>query len=515
MKKQWQSGLIIIVLLLLAGINCTVSGQAAKRPNIIFILSDDHAYQAMSAYSKELAVTPNIDRIANEGARFDNFFVTNSICGPSRATLLTGKFSHKNGFKTNRANVVFDNTQETFATVLSQNDYQTAWIGKWHLHSLPKGFDYWKILPGQGSYYNPDFIGPKNDTVRYEGYVSDKITEFSIEWLNQRQKDKPFVLVMGEKATHRSWLPDLEDLGAYDDINFPIPATFYDEYETRIAAQNQDMTIDKTLRLKEDLKIDVDYEKSWDYRRFTPEQEKIFKGYYQDKISKEFHDKNLSGKALAEWKYQRYLKDYLATARSMDRNIGKMLDFLDEKGLAENTIVIYTSDQGFYMGEHGWFDKRFMYEQSMRTGMVMRYPGVIAPGTVIKNAGTNIDWAPTILDITGVKPPAFMQGKSLLPLVKGKNVNKPVKRDLYYHYYEYPDAHNVAPHFGIRSDRYKLIRFYGPQQYWEFFDLETDPMELNNIYGQKKYSQLIEDHKKRLKRLIENYQDDEAAALFN
>jgi len=515
MQKNIQAGIFIFLLLCLSGIQNKAAAQTSKRPNIVFILSDDHAYQTMSTYGSKLAVTPNIDRIANEGARFDNFFVTNSICGPSRATLLTGKFSHKNGFKTNRSNVVFDNSQETFATLLAGHNYQTAWIGKWHLHSLPKGFDFWKILPDQGSYYNPDFINQKNDTIRYEGYVSDKITDFSLDWLNSRDKEKPFVLVVGEKATHRSWLPDLQDLGVYDDIDFPLPDTFYDEYEGRPAASKQDMSIETTLRLKEDLKIDVDYENSWDYKRFTPAQLEVFKGYYQDKISKEFHDKKLTGKALTEWKFQRYLKDYLATARSMDRNIGKILDYLDEENLAENTIVIYTSDQGFYMGEHGWFDKRFMYEQSMRTGMVMRYPGVIKPGTVIKSSGTNIDWAPTILDATGVKIPGSMQGKSLLPLVNAQASTKGNQRDLYYHYYEYPDHHSVPPHFGIRSDRYKLIRFYGPETYWEFFDLEKDPMELRNIYTDKKYSKIIDNHKVRLKKLIQQYDDEEAAALIN
>lgn len=513
MLRSIQKSISCLALLFLASL--TLYAQTTKKPNVVFILSDDHAYQTMSAYSQKLAVTPNIDRIAKEGARFDNFFVTNSICGPSRATLLTGKLSHKNGFMTNSKKVRFDSSQVTFATLLQQTDYQTAWIGKWHLHSLPKGFDYWKVLPDQGSYYNPDFINQQEDTVRYEGYISDLITDFSLEWLDKREKDKPFVLVVGEKATHRSWLPDLQDLGAYDAIDFPLPANFYDTYATRTAASKQDMTIDKTLKLREDLKIDVDYERDWDYKRFTPEQLKVFKGYYQDKISKEFHEKKLTGKALVEWKYQRYLKDYLATAKSMDRNIGKILDYLDENQLTENTIVIYTSDQGFYMGEHGWFDKRFMYEESMRTGMLMRYPKAIKPGTVVKQTGTNIDWAPTILDATGTAIPKEIQGQSLLPLVTKNGKATTAKRDLYYHYYEYPQPHRVAPHFGIRSDRYKLIRFYGPDKYWEFFDLQADPSESKNVYGEAKYAKLIDDHKQRLKVLIEQYDDQEAAALLD
>ncbi|HMR20200.1 MAG TPA: sulfatase-like hydrolase/transferase, partial [Sphingobacterium sp.] len=404
---------LIAILLCTAGCDTQKNSAAKKtneRPNIIFIFSDDHTNNAIGAYGSRLAKTPHIDRIAAEGAIFHNFFVTNSICGPSRASLLTGKYSHVNGFLDNQDNK-FDINQFVFSRLLSQSGYQTAWIGKWHLGTLPGDtFDYWNILPGQGFYFNPNFINPNNDTVRFEGYVTDVITQLSTDWLDTRDKDKPFFLVMGEKATHREWLPDIQDLGAYDDVEFPLPETFYDDYTSRIAAGHQDMSISETMRLGIDLKIDVDYDKAWAYRRLNTAQKAAYKAYYQDKISKEFHEKKLTGRALVEWKFQRYMRDYLATANSLDRNIGKLLDYLEANGLAENTIVVYGSDQGFYLGEHGWFDKRFIYEESLRTPFVIRYPKVIKPGTAIYQSLLNIDWAPTLLEIVGIKPPDEIQG---------------------------------------------------------------------------------------------------------
>lgn len=485
----------------------------SKRPNVIFIFSDDHAYQAISAYGSRLVKTPNIDRIAREGAIFRNAMVTNSICGPSRATLLTGKYSHKNGYTLNEK--VFDVSQPLFPRILQQNGYQTAWVGKWHLGALPQGFDYWNILPGQGHYYNPDFISG-GDTVRMHGYVTNIITDLSLSWLNKRDTAKPFFMVVGEKATHREWLPDLQDLGAYDDVDFPLPATFNDRYQGRDAAAHQDMTIDKTMRLAEDLKVHVNYDnpgKYNPYNRFTPEQKKVFYDYYENKISKAFDEGHYTGEALLKWKYQRYLKDYLSVARSLDRNIGRLLHYLDSTGLAKNTIVIYASDQGFYMGEHGWFDKRFIYEESLRTPFVMRYPGVIKPGTVINEMMLNIDWAPTMLDIAGASIPRNMQGVSFLPLLGGKGA-KNWRKDMYYHYYEFPQPHHVYPHFGIRTMRYKLVRFYGPSSSWELFDLEKDPHELHNLYGTKGYERVTATLKERLKALILEYDDGEALRLM-
>ncbi len=481
-----------------------------KQPNIIFIFSDDHAYQAIGAYGNKIAQTPNIDRIAREGALFKNTFITNSICGPSRAILLTGKYSHVNGFTRNETR--FDSSQLVFPELLQQNGYQTAWIGKLHLKNVPKGLDYWKLLPGQGHYYNPSFVNTNNDTAIEKGYVTDIITDNSIEWLQERNADKPFFLVVGQKATHREWLPAIEDLGAYDHINFPLPNNFYDDYKGREAAKQQDMTIDKTMLLDSDLKIHADYEKMRDYNRLEGEQKKKFYDYYENKISKEFDEKKLTGNALAEWKYQRYMKDYLATANSLDRNIGKLLQYLDETGLAKNTIVIYASDQGFYMGEHGWFDKRFMYEQSLRTAFVMRYPGVIKPGTVVNNFTLGQDWSATLLDAAGIKVPKEIQGVSVMPLVKGKKAPG-WRKQVYYHYYEFPEPHHVSPHFGMRTEQYKLIRFYGGTNSWELYDLKTDPDEMKNIYDMKKNTSLVADLKTSLKKLIVQYKDTAALRI--
>ncbi|PQA60397.1 sulfatase family protein [Siphonobacter curvatus] len=492
----------------------SLRAQQPNRPNVIFIFSDDHAYQAISAYGSKLAQTPNIDRIANEGALLLNNVVTNSICGPSRATLLTGKYSHLNGYKLNERK--FNINQPVFPEELQKNGYQTAWIGKMHLGSLPHGFDYLDVLPGQGHYYSPDFVNGKKDTVRHEGkYVSNVITELSLDWLNKRDASKPFFLVVGHKATHREWLPDIQDLGAYDDVNFPLPASFYDAYEGREAAEKQDMTIDQTMRLKEDLKVHLNYDaknRFNGYNRFSPEQKKAFYDYYENKISKEFDEKKLTGKALVEWKYQRYLKDYLATAKSLDRNIGRLLDYLDQKGLAKNTVVIYASDQGFYMGEHGWFDKRFIYEESLKTPFVIRYPGVIQAGKKVPQLVSNIDWAPTLLELTGTKVPQDIQGKSFLPLLKNE---KPAWRTAaYYHYYEFPEPHHVYPHFGVRTERYTLVHFYGDINTWELYDLQKDPQQLKNLYGQKGTEKITADLKAQLKELMVTYKDDEALGLL-
>lgn len=510
-RLHWSCYVLVGILAITAG-EVFGQGSTKSRPNIIFILSDDHAYQAIGAYGNKLAKTPNIDRIAREGAIFSNMMVTNSICGPSRATLLTGKYSHINGYKTN-GKIPFNVNQQLFPAILQQNGYQTAWIGKLHLETVPGGFDYVQIPPGQGDYYNPDFINSKGDTVHHEGYLTDLITKFSLEWLDSREKDKPFMMVIGEKATHRNWMPDIQDLGAYDDVEFPLPATFSDKYATRKAAANQDMSIEKSMKPGHDFKLHAN-RKDQEYSRFNPEQEKAFWAYYDGKVTREFDEKNPKGEELLRWKYQRYMRDYLSTANSMDRNIGKLLEYLDKTGLAKNTVVIYTSDQGFYTGEHGWFDKRFMYEQSLKTPFVMRYPGLIKPGTKIDQLAVNIDWAATILDIAGVKVPADIQGMSFLPLLGKKGKNAPWRTETFYHYYEYPSPHRVQPHFGTRTSRYKLIRFYGPTDFWELFDLKEDPNELTNLYGDKRYDTITADLKVRLNGLIKQYKDDEAAATL-
>lgn len=468
-----------LIIFSLPSLSQTSSIATVGKPNIIFILSDDHTNKAIGAYGNELARTPNIDRIAKEGAIFTNFFVTNSICGPSRAALLTGKYSHINGFVSN--NNQFDINQFLFSRALNDAGYQTAWIGKWHLETLPDdAFNYWNILPDQGHYFNPDFINQHHDTLNYEGYVTDIITTLSTDWLKNRDQDKPFLLMIGEKATHREWLPAVEDLGSYDDVIFPLPASFYDTYKGRIAAAHQDMSIAETMNLIFDLKINVDYEKDAIYRRLNDHQRSAYKSYYGDVISKEFNDNQLKGNALIEWKFQRYMRDYFATANAVDRNIGMVLDFLDQHGLSENTIIIYGSDQGFYLGEHGWFDKRFIYEESLRTPFMIRYPSVIKMGSVISEQILNIDWAPTLLEIAGATVPSEIQGKSFLPLLQQKAGDW--RQQTYYHYYEYPQPHRVIPHFGIRTPQFKLVRFYGEQDFWELYDLNEDPQELNNIY---------------------------------
>jgi arylsulfatase A-like enzyme len=489
-----------------------VTASAQKRPNILIIVSDDHAYQAISAYGSKLMQTPGIDRIANEGVLFKKAYVTNSICGPSRAVILTGKYSHKNGFKDNEHSS-FDGSQNSFIKELTKSGYQTAWIGKWHLETRPQGFTYWQILPGQGQYYNPDFIMMDSSKKRIEGYATNIIEDVAEDWLNQRDSTKPFCLVIGHKATHRTWIPDTADMGRFDGVTFPLPHNFYDNYAGRQAAAVQDMTIAKTMILGYDLKMfdsEADENKQGSISRMNEAQRAKFDSYYKP-IAADFTSKHLSGNALTEWKYQRYMRDYLSTAASLDRNIGRTLDYLDKHNLTNNTLVIYLSDQGFYLGEHGWFDKRWIYEESFRTPMVMRYPGVVKLGTVNKDFVMNLDIAPTVLSAAGVAVPKDMQGKSFLPLVAGK---KAKGRDaMYYHYYENGE-HSVSPHFGISTKSYKLIRFYERVNSWELYDLKKDKNEINNVYGKKGYEKITKTLMKQLNALIDQYEDDDAKKIL-
>ncbi|WP_222536160.1 sulfatase family protein [Pedobacter polysacchareus] len=485
---------------------------AQQQPNIIIIVSDDHAFQSIGAYGSKLMKTPSIDRIAKEGVRFDKGYVTNSICGPSRAVILTGKYSHKNGFKDNE-NSKFDGSQDSFVKQLRSGGYQTAWIGKWHLETTPQGFDHWQVLPDQGQYYNPDFLMQDGTKKRYEGYVTNVVEDVAEDWLDQRDQSKPFCLVIGHKATHRVWLPDTADMGMFDKVKFPLPHNFYDDYKTREAAKIQDMSIAKTMVMGYDLKMfgsEAEADREGSVKRMNPAQRAKFNAYYEP-IAADLKARNLTGKALTEWKFQHYMQDYLSTAASLDRNIGRTLDYLDKKGLTKNTIVIYMSDQGFYLGEHGWFDKRFIYEESFRTPMVMRYPGVIKPGSVSKDFVMNLDIAPTMLDAAGIAIPKDVQGKSMLPQLKdSKTAGRKV---MFYHYYENGE-HSVSPHFGIRNSRYKLIRFYKRVNSWELFDLQKDPNELNNLYGQKGYEKITDQMKKELDAQIASYEDQDAAAIL-
>ena len=493
--------------------------KVSERPNIIFIMSDDHSEAAISAYGSNLISTPNIDRIANEGAKFNNSFVTNSICAPSRAVLLTGKYSHLNGVLDN--NQIFDGEQETFPKILQEAGYETSMIGKWHLKSKPTGFDNWKVLKGQGEYYNPliiDESGEKNIL----GYVTDVITDLAIETLDNRDQKKPFAMLMHHKAPHRNWMPNLKYLGAFKDKKFPIPPTFYDDYSSRSsAAKDSDMRIENMF-LTWDMKLrpeDIDEETGSggsgkvsglirdSYREWmNTDQRKLWESYY-DSISTAYRNSNLKGKDLLEWKLQRYLEDYLGTILSVDESVGKILDYLDNNGLSENTIVVYTSDQGFYLGEHGWFDKRFMYEESLSMPLVIRYPQEIKGQQKLDEIILNLDFAPTFLDYAGIKVPKSMQGNSIRNLLSGKQKSK-WRESMYYHYYEFPHGwHFVKKHYGIRTDRYKLIHFYDDIDAWEFYDLKNDPNEINNIYNNKNYKGEIDSAKRKLYKLQNEFKD--------
>ncbi|MGB8170940.1 MAG: sulfatase, partial [Chthoniobacteraceae bacterium] len=427
----------------------TISAQAAdaKRPNIVFIFSDDHAYQAISAYgdARKLIETPNIDRLAKEGVRFNRCVVPNSICGPSRATVLTGKYNHLNGY-VNNSNSRFDGSQMTFPKLMQAAGYQTAMIGKWHLESDPTGFDFWQILPGQGVYYNPPMIR-NGQRITNSGYVTDIITDASLEWLKGRDKSKPFVLMCQQKAPHREWEPPLRYLGHDKDRKYPEPETLFDNYSGRgIAEHDQDMTIEKTMTPKDSKLVAPP--------QLTPEQRKEWDAYYEPR-NEAFRKANLSGKELVSWRYQRYMHDYTACVKAVDESVGRVLKYLDDEGLAENTLVIYSADQGFYLGEHGWFDKRWIFEESLRTPLLVRWPGVAKAGVVNSDIVSNLDYAETILDAAGVAVPAEMQGRSFVPLLKG-TTPADWRKSFYYQYFEYPTPHHVRPHYGVVTDRYKL-----------------------------------------------------------
>ena len=489
-KWRWLSyGLIVLLLTAVCLSHDRIStasaqnGLAKKRPNIVFIMSDDHAAQAISAYGSKLIKTPNIDRLANEGMKFENCFVTNSICAPSRAAIITGKYSHLNGVP------VFnhiDNSQPLLSKYLQAAGYYTGLVGKWHLggqnpywpdDGKPAGFDYWNILPGQGAYFNPAMIEmAKRKTI--EGYTTDIITDLSIDFIKDRPQDRPFFLMVHHKAPHRNWQPDEKHRKQFENYEPPIPATFDDDYRGKSdASRNATNHIDTDLN-EQDLKMK------------PPE--------------------GLQGAALKKWKFKRFLQDYLACVASVDDNLGRFLDYLDKNGLAENTIVIYTSDQGFFLGEHNMFDKRFMYEESLRMPFLIRWPAKVKPGTVSKKMILNVDFAPMMLDAAGVKVPADMQGRSFLPLLEGRTP-KDWRTSMYYRYY-HPGDHNVAAHYGIRTDRYKLIYFDKLNQ-WELYDLKKDPIEMHNLYGDPASAALTKQLRAELYRLRKELKDNDPFAF--
>ena len=486
----------------------TACATKTKRPNILFVFSDDHALQSISAYGSKINSTPNIDRIANDGAIFEHNTCCNSICAPSRAAILTGKHSHANGKRTNLD--IFDAEQQSFPKLLQNSGYKTALIGKWHLKVNPVGFDYWDILPGQGSYYNPDFISEKGRR-RVEGYNTDIVTDLALEWLkNEESEDKPFMLMCQYKAPHRTWSPGPNHLTMYDDVTIPEPPTLFDDYSNRSEfLKENEMSIAGHLMYDYDLKIAGSQEEDELGRKFqnpelprmTKAQREKWDAAYEPKNA-EFLKNKPKGKDLVRWKYQRYIKDYLRTIASVDDNVGRILNYLEETGQAENTLIIYSSDQGFYLGDHGWYDKRWMYEESLAMPLVARWPGVINPGTKIEKLTQNIDFAPTFLDVAGTKIPGDMHGESLLPLLKGKTPTH-WRESIYYHYYE-EGEHNVPAHEGVRTEKYKLIKFYS-RNAWELFDLEKDPQEMKSVYDDENYTDIQKELKAELEKLKKQY----------
>lgn len=503
--------------------------KEARKPNILYIMTDDHTQQALHAYGNGLldkVYFPNMDRLAKEGALFKNSFVTNSICAPSRAVLLTGKYSHINGKIDNVA--PFDWDQANYPKILQAAGYETALIGKIHLGGKPQGYNYSLTLPDQGNYYNPEFIKNGEEEVKFEGHCEALIPQFVMDWLkNDWDREKPFAINYHTKAPHRNWMPEEKYLDLYEDIDFPFPKNFFDDYKGRgSAAREQELEIVDDMYWGWDMKFEKDPFTGEDsplqapFGRMTEQQLEAWNKVYGPTNKKFLGDvgpeeKTLkvkpSDEELAKFKYQRYLRDYLKVVKSVDDGIGLVLDYLEKEGLLENTIVIYTSDQGFYLGEHGWYDKRFMYEPSLSTPLLVRYPKEIQAGTIVEGMVLNLDHAPTILDYAGISKPADMQGESWRQLAAGQSI--PWRDAIYYHYYEYPGPHNVKRHYGVRTDRYKLIHFYHDVDEWELYDLETDPDEMNSIYGSPKHAQIQEMLHKRLEELRLQYGDSDELNL--
>lgn len=495
-----------------AGLSACSEAVEQEKPNIIFIMTDDHTTQAMSCYGGNLIETPNMDRIADEGMRFDNCYATNALSGPSRACILTGKFSHRNGFTDNAS--TFDGSQLTFPKVMRENGYATGVVGKWHLISKPQGFDHWSILLGQneqGNYYKPVFY--ENGTVVNEdGYVTDVITDKAIEFIDDVHDEKPFMLMLHHKAPHRNWMPAPRHLGIFNDTVFPEPETLFDDYEGRgEAARSQDMNIENTLDDEWDLKLLTREEilagnnRLHDvYIRMPEEVQHKWDSVYAPRIA-EYRSGKLQGDELVRWKYQQYMRDYLATAMSVDESIGRVMEYLEEIGELDNTVIVYTSDQGFFLGEHGWFDKRFMYEECLRMPFVIRYPKMIKAGSTSKAICMNVDFGPTFLDLAGIEVPSEMQGLSFRKVLEKKGrIPAGWREAAYYHYYEYPAEHSVKRHYGIRTSDCKLIHFYNDIDQWEMYDMKADPQEMRNVYDDPAYA----DKRAQMHRILEQVQQE-------
>ncbi len=530
MKNIFKPGVILAPALLMASCGGSQKEAEQKPLNIIHIMTDDHSYQTISAYGhpiSKLAPTPNLDRLAAEGMLFRKAFVENSLSTPSRACLMTGLYSHQNGQR--QLGKGIDSTKVFFSELLQQRGYQTGVVGKWHMQCEPKGFDYYHVLWDQGDYYNPEFKSRESngEYIKEEGYATALTTDHAIEFLEERNPDKPFCLLVHHKAPHRNWMPETKYLDLYEDVEFPLPETFYDDYNTRCeAAHTQEMRIDDDMTLIYDLKVDELKPKtvrendwltrSWNQslERMTPAQYEAWMAAYKPKNEK-FIAQNLKGKELVEWKYQRYLKDYLRCIKTIDDEVGRLIAYLEKEGLMDNTVIVYTSDQGFYMGEHGWFDKRFMYEESFRTPLIIRYPGMIKAGSVCDALVQNLDYAPTYLTLAGIEKPEFMEGNSLIPLFSGSTPSD-WREYLYYHYYDYPAVHQVRRHDGVRDNRYKLIHFYGEGHHNdaaincnELYDLQNDPNEVNNLYGNPAYAEVTQRLQKRLDKFRTDLNVDE------
>ncbi len=524
MKKSTFAYLILGAIFLVFACNPKESTQTNERPNIIFIMSDDHAYQAISAYSNHLIETPNIDRIAKMGMLFTNATVTNSICAPSRATILTGKHSHINGKIDN--DFPFDTTNVTFPQLFQEGGYQTAMFGKLHFGNSPKGFDQYKILPGQGAYYNPDFITKNEGNIKVQGYVTDIITDMTLDWLQKERKaDQPFMLMYLHKAPHREWLPAERHMAEYTQRTFPEPSTLFDDYSGRgRAAKEAEMNLLKHMNWAGDSKIypevmdelGIPDASGWDKGAFQREvgrldssQRATWDQYYRpvnDAFKKAFP--TMTEKEKMQWRYQRYMQDYLGTIASVDENVGRVLDYLEENGLMENTIIVYTSDQGFYLGEHGWFDKRFVYDESFKTPLLVSWPGKVKAGSKMNEMVQNLDFAQTFLDAAGIPAPSDMQGESLIPLLTG-NTEKWTRDAVYYHYYEYPSVHMVKRHYAIVTKEFKLTHYYFDTDEWELIDRINDPQELKNVYEDPAYAEIKVELHQKLDGLREKYGDSE------
>ena len=497
MRRLAYAFVLLLLALPLRGV-----GAQAGRPNILFIMTDDHAAHAIGAYGSKVNTTPHLDRIAREGALLTSVFATNSICTPSRAAILTGQYSHLNGVTVfNR----FDSGRMTVARLLQRAGYYTGMIGKWHLGSDPVGFDRWEIFPGQGSYFDPILYTATAETTYTGRYATDVVTDRTIDFLERRPRDRPFFLMMHHKAPHRPWEPEPEHAAHFADRHIPEPVTFWDGYQTRTDALHEN-----EQRVAKDLT-------NRDLKRVPPSglagpERTAWLSTKPDTVTivRDGHPVTLTGEALVRWKYQRYMQDYLATVESVDESVGRVLAYLDAHGLARNTIVIYTSDQGFFLGDHGLFDKRFMYEESIRMPFLVRWPAAVKPGTRSDAMALNVDFAPTFLDAAGLPPNADMQGRSLLPVLRGRMPND-WRTSMYYRYYHDPGDHNTRAHYGVRTRTHKLIYFWKKDQ-WELFDLARDPYELHNLYGEPGQEALTASLKAELARLKKAVRDDDQLA---